>query len=281
MKIIIYLCITFILIIISFCYFINNKDNLENTPYNEKNYELYTNEDHYRIGDILAGYYNNKYSSDQLLSKYLSLKDGTLKYHKNTLASEYIIQNTKEEQNNYELLNKIIQEKNKILYKNIDKNICVLHLRIGDILDLPHYKTTKQKLDMRFYYDIPNESTQNKKPNLFNKVSTKINTNYTSYIKPKYYYINKIKLLKQYNIQNIIIIAGSHVDCGTYPLSTYFINLIYNLFKANNFNITLRLAKHPDEDIFLVSQAKYFIPSNGGYSKVLEKISQLNNNYII
>lgn len=269
--------IIFVLTIL-FCLYFCYIDNFENTAYNEDNYNLYTNKDHYRIGDILKGYYNNKYSSNEPLSKFVSLKDGTLKYHKNTLASEYLIQNTKEINENYVLLNKIINKKYKQSFNN---QCCIVHLRVGDILDLPYYQTTKKKLDMRFYYDIPNEETKNHKPNLFNKWADQINWNNTHYIKPKYYYINKIKLLKQHKIKNILIIAGSHIDCGNYPLSTYFINLIYNLFKANHFNVKLRLANHPDKDIFLVSRAQYFIPSSGGYSKLLENISKLNNKTVI
>lgn len=268
MIVIIFICIL-ILILISLlliCYF-NNFDNFKN---NKKYpiYNLYTNIDHYRIGDLLKGYGKTPMIGND---KSLSLENGILKMHPNTFAAKYL--NIIRSNNNYinnkyidnlKILNNLISKKSDI------KNICIVHLRIGDILDDKHYKNSLELINKKFFDNVPHDDlnyTKNLLPNW--------------YIKSKKYYLDKINMLKKEKIKNIIIIAASHINIGNYENSSYFINLIKNLFENNNFNVELRLAKHPDEDIELVKNSKFFISANGSYSDLLKEICKLNNNIVL
>ena len=265
----IFICIIILILILLlvFCYF-NNFDNFKN---NEKFtiYNLYTNIDHYRIGDLLKGYGKTPMIGND---KSLSLENGILKMHPNTLASKYL--NIIRSNNNYKNNNYIDNLKilNNLLFKKISdqKNICVVHLRIGDILDDKHYKNSLELINKKFFDNVPHDDLNYSKDLLPNW-----------YIKSKNYYLDKINMLKKENIKNIIIIAASHINIGNYKNSSYFINLIKNLFENNNFNVELRLAKHPDDDIILVSNSKYFIPANGSYSDLLKEICKLNNNIVL
>lgn len=265
--------IVFIIFFICNCFYksdtFNNKNN---------NYDLYTGVDHYRIGDLLKGYGNLPMIGNNVS---LTLKDGILNKHPNTLAYEFIKRNKNNNYNdynqiidekklsdNYKLLNQIIIEKIKNEKINIDnvKNTAVVHLRVGDILDDPNYKNSKDKLLHKFNKNIPDDEAS---------YSTKLLPNW--YIRSKDYYLKQISKLKQKNIKNIIIIAGSHINIGNYELSTFYINLVKKLFEDNGFNVKLRLANHPDDDIILVSQSKYFIPAQGSYSQLLSEVWNNNN----
>ena len=256
MILIIILLIILLLFVICFKY---NSDNFKN---NEKYpiYNLYTNIDHYRIGDLLKGYDNSPMVGND---KSLSLKNGILKMHPNTFAEKYIKNKEKSNLSPIKLLNTIIPSTSK-------KNICILHLRVGDILDDKHYKNSKDKLLKKFNNNIPGDDEN---------YSTKLLPNW--YIKSKKYYLDKINKLKLHGINKVIIIAGSHINIGKYDLSSYYINLIKYLFEDHNFNVELRLANHPDEDIQLVKNSKFFISANGSYSDLLKEICKLNNNIIL
>lgn len=254
--------ILIIILLLLLLFIICFKYNLDNFKNNEKYpiYNLYTNIDHYRIGDLLKGYGNSPMIGND---KNLSLENGILKMHPNTFAEKYIKNKKMSNLSPIKLLNNIIPSTSK-------NNICILHLRVGDILDDKHYNNSKDKLLKKFNDNIPADHEN---------YSTKLLPNW--YIKSKKYYIDKINKLKLNNINKVIIIAGSHINIGKYDLSSYFINLIKYLFEDNNFNVELRLAKHPDADIKLVKNSKYFISSNGSYSDLLKEICKLNNNIIL
>lgn len=258
MKIILFITIitiiTIILLLINIC----TNDLFQS---NNKVYNLYTNVDHYRIGDLLKGYYNSPMKGND---KSLSLKDGILKLHSNTFAAKYIQNNKLNKVNNIELLNNLISKNNNF------NNICIVHLRVGDILDDKHYNNSKELILKKFNENIPNDNLN---------YSSKLLPNW--YLKSKNYYLNKINILKNNNINNIIIIAGSHINIGNYELSSYFINLIKNLFEKNNFKVKLRLASHPDDDLTIVANSPFFITSNGSYSDLLKNISILNKNKVL
>ena len=266
------ICIIIFIFIALFIFYLFKKTetykqlkNTINYPY----YNLYTNIDHYRIGDLLKGYGKTPMIGND---KNLNLENGILKMHPNTLASKYlniIRSNNNYKNNNYidnlKILNNIIS--NKISDK---KNICVVHLRIGDILDDKYYKNSLELINKKFFDNVPHDDLNYSKNLLPNW-----------YIKSKKYYLDKINMLKKENIKNIIIIAASHINIGNYKNSSYFINLIKNLFENNNFNVELRLAKHPDKDIELVKNSKFFIAANGSYSDLLTEICKLNNNIVL
>jgi len=161
--------------------------------------------------------------------------------------------------------------KNRINENKISHNTCVVHLRVGDILDLDYFAATFNKIQDKYYNNNPNDNDEWN----FDE------PNYYYYLYSKSYYVDKIEKLKKLGINKIIIIAGSHVDCGNYKYSTFYINKIKRLFENNGFTVELRLGSHPDSDIMLVYNSNYFIGSKGGYSKILEEIVLENDNTVL
>lgn len=73
------------------------------------------------------------------------------------------------------------------------------------------------------------------------------------------------------NINKILIITGFHTDTN-HDKSLQYIKKIISLFKSNNFSVENRINYDPDEDFLIMSNSNYFVPSGGGFSKVIKKI---------
>ena len=170
------------------------------------------------------------------------------------------MENGMKKNNNIESLNNIIKNH----CKSDLQNNCVVHIRVGDVLE----KVRMQRIIDRWVKTNQN----NEFPHFWNPIQ---------YIETKQYYLSKILKLKNLNVNKIIIIAGSHINLKSYKKSIYYIDLVKNLFQRNNIKVILQLGSHPDNDVCLVYNSKYFLPGKGGYSRLLKEIAEYNNKTII
>jgi len=219
---------------------------------NQKKYNLYTHLESYRLGDIYNGNAGNELQD---------LKKTHLKNFPTSIASEYIKQTNNI--NDINILINIINNKSKNIINN---NNCILHLRVGDVLE--QYENTFNKILNKLFNNVPTNAEEKFNHNIW-------------YLYDLGYYKEKIEKLKKLNINNIIIIAGSHIKLKNYKHSTYVINKIKELFEKNGIKVELSLGKNPDDDVILVYKSKYFIPSKGGYSRLLTEITQKSRGIII
>ena len=248
------LIITFIILLSC-----NNCSVVEQLDNNE-DYNLYTGAEFYRIGDLVRGIINVKnYNSN------LDLVSDTLLKFPNSIASDYIrhidsdsLHKMSNLDINKELyLHKISVIKNLLKNYNIPQNNeVIVHLRVGDILD----------------HESQNPPNKKQLDNYINK-NIKLGRIYENYVKRLSYYHNLIHELKKNNINKVTIIAGSHVKCQNFNVSSYYINIIKKLFEDDGFQVTLRMGLHPDEDLKLAASAKKFYRSSGGYSELLELLN--------
>ena len=237
----------------------NNCADLEQLD-NDEVYNLYTDADFYRIGDLVRGITHVKnYNSN------LDLASDTLLKFPTSIASDYIrnidpssLHTMSNLDINKELyLHKISVIKELLKRYNIPQsNGVIVHLRVGDILDHESQSPPSKK---QLY-------------NYINK-NIKLGHIYEKYVKRLSYYHNLIHELKKNNIKKVTIIAGSHVKCPNYKVSSYYINIIKKLFEENGFEVTLRVGLHPDEDLKLAVGSKKFYGSAGGYSELLELLN--------
>ena len=230
---------------------------------NNNYFQLFTNLNEYRLGDIYNG---NDGENMPKIEKY------HIKNFNDSIASDYIRQS--KTYNDINTLLQIIKNRSNSSNSksssnssksNSSSSICIVHLRVGDILE----GVSSNKLKKKYYNNEPKDS---------DKIPVNNNINY---INSENYYKNKIKKLKNLGINNVIIIAGSHKKYNNYTNSTFYINEIKELFEKNGIKVELRLAKNPDDDILLVYKSKYFIPSKGGYSRLMEEIINKSGGIII
>lgn len=214
-------------------------------------YNLYTNFNKYRLGDIYNGNGGDEAENYVIKNK---------NKFKKTIGYKYIV-NRKKKHYDIETLNNIVKNYCNI---NLTKD-CIIHIRTGDVLERLTEKEIKDRWNQ-------NEDNNNKIPNYWTP---------EKYINTKQYYKSKIIKLKKLNLNNIIIISGSHYKHNNFKNSTYFIDLVKEFFKQNNFNVILKLGNNPDNDLCLLYNSKYFIPGKGGYSRLLIDIAKYNNKIII
>lgn len=232
--------------------------------YSNENFDFYTNCEDYRFGDVFY---------ERLGEKKTEIENKILKLYPDSICSKYI--NNKKQKYDFTSLFKIIN--NYDYNNNYDNKTAVIHLRLGDILDDPFYENNKNLIHIKLYHNNPTDDQ--KYPIMINiikngkKIKRVDNPNY--YLMSLNFYKNIINQLKNMNINNIILISGSHIKCNNYYLSTYVLKIIQKLFIDNKFNVKIHIANHPDSDILTVLNNKYFVPSKGGYSLLLEDLARM------
>lgn len=105
----------------------------------------------------------------------------------------------------------------------------------------------------------------------------KINDKYTKNIK---YFKNKLKN-KNKNINNIILVSGTHYPYPNFDKSKKYISIIKKYFESEGYNVKLRLNHPPDDDFVFMSRSKNFISSGGGYSDLISKMVKRKGNKVL
>lgn len=258
----IYLFIALVIISISFgimynkyriYHYYKNKSTLLYTTADKTIHNLYTGWKEYRIGDIFRIY-----------SFFIKLKKGN-EYHlgefSNSIATHYIKKSNSIL--NYTILEECIRES---IYKEKPlQDYYIIHLRIGDVIDNTSYSVI----------DILSKPVYYTSTDIFNIC-------YHNYAKPLRYYEEKVKLVQMNYpaIKTIVLVAGAHIPLQ-YEKSSLYINCISSYMKQHGYNVILRLARNPDEDLVYMSQASYFTPSGGGFSSIITYFVRKNDGIII
>ena len=182
----------------------------------------------YRLGDM------TRLSSEQ---KKKEGADYHLKHFPNSIVSEYLRRT--QEIDNYDILSDIVMKRSKKI-SIPEKNTVVLHLRVGDVIEMSKH----------------NVNTFLTKPTLggIHKI------HYT----PSISQIMEA-LAKFSDINTIIIVAGSHINCDTTKSCLYLAGVRKHLEK-NGYKVSMRLGGDPDEDFIFMCLAHNFISSGGMYS---------------
>ena len=231
-----YLGIIILLFLLCLLYNYKPKYNLYNGPY----------WDSYRLGDIVNGYMIR--SDDPKQKKYL--KDISTRWP-NSIADKYVKQSgypKSYKMNDLHILQNILDGIN---YDKPDKNTLVIHLRLGDTVEM----WKKGEI----------QSWMNGK---------------THYVKGPDYYKQLLPKLKEItDIHNIDIIVGVHYNIELDDSIEYLDNIV-DIFK-NDYNVNVKITNNPDKDFYYMCHSEYFCPSGGGYSNLVKSMVKLYNNEII
>ena len=249
-------------------------NKIESNKYDfEEDINFYTNFQNYRFGDIFFG---------RLKEEKEQIEKEIVTNYPTSLASQYIKSRIKNE--DFDLLIKLINDYSLQLNKEWNlNNMAVVHLRLGDVCDDPIYKNTIEKIKRKLYENIPVDDQEWPEimENIVNGKKTYEYVNINFYLKSISYFKRAISILKQNGINEILLMAGSHIKCKNYKLSTFYFNEVKKLFINNDFIVYQSIGKHPDNDVYLVSKCRYFVVSKGGYSSLLKQIAKNNETIII
>ena len=65
------------------------------------------------------------------------------------------------------------------------------------------------------------------------------------------------------------------------PTLSIFSDKIKSFFADHGFECHTRINEDPDEDLLIMSNSKYFIPSGGGFSRIITNIVKLKGGVVI
>lgn len=132
----------------------------------------------------------------------------------------------------------------------------VIHLRIGDIIDLPQYSGNVTVLEM-----------------LKNGATTRHGANsvYLDGIKSVAEYLATIR---ESGLTKVVLRGGSHIPYK-YPKSRVFTACLAKAIRKAGYDITSLQVDgeaNPDQDFYYMAHAKHFVMASGGYSRFIARI---------
>ena len=197
----------------------------------------------YRLGDIIKGIYH-KQNKIFMINYYYPI------VYKNSIAAKYLKEikylPIEDKFNNIKILDKLTNTN-----KQFD---IVLHLRLGDVI-----------------------GDFNEKTNTFNQRAG--NKTLTYFYQP-YSYIKIAKKLNKMNFNKIYVFYASHTDDFD-DNNKLYVKKIKNIFEQHNIEFIYSSTNNPDKDFTLMSNAKIFIKSGGGYSRLISKLVSYRGNQVI
>ena len=203
----------------------------------------------YRIGDLYHLWHKNNVYPERNRTQ-VHCKEGRCfainsRYHEvffpGSIADRYHKYNTAGSKKNSSAMYKaIVDYRNST--KQFEKHKCMLHLRIGDVINHSHENYTKIN-DDSFWEGI-------------------------------------VSKLKSNNVHEVNIVAGMHKPLDETE-SYKFINKIRSLLIANGIKVNLHLGKSPDDDIIMAFNSEFVVSSGGGYGRLLKEFAQYNGAKII
>ena len=192
----------------------------------------------YRLGDMIV---NKEYRAIDL--------GPTVDNYPGSIVAEYASRTDKSE--NYEVLADIVKKRGSNLLKDLDT--CVLHLRVGDVID----------------------SVIDAGHSIEEIVKERISTNglhwghYTPSLSDILEGLDKIS-----DTKDVTIVAGTHLTCNK-DNSCKYIEAIEEGLRENGYKVSLRLGEKPDDDYVLMCLARNFVSSGGNYSLSIIKIREI------
>ena len=202
--------------------------------------------------------YNYKLGDSVLKDNYLPVRLYYKFYFPNTIVSDYFSKTS--ETKNYKVLHDIVKKrsKNKIVPKQDE---IIFHLRIGDVIDNEYDGNIDELLEGKKHYNYKYCSVKDYLTN-YEKID------------------NKLKNIDKEKYKNIIIVGGYHCK-GNREKSVEYIEKISQYLTSKDFNVKTRINElSADEDFIYMCNSKIFFKSGGGYSNLVAKMVELNNNLV-
>lgn len=185
----------------------------------------------------------------------------------------------------YSLLKEVVQRRANATEDLPDHNTAVIHLRLGDVMDAAVEPVPELLRTQHYFFREPSQPRNPQsaihchcEEPWLSPENPELVTPWNGYVRPLSYFAD----IDWTNITSIVIMGSVHMgsaesfsstgepvaSCAyTYALKTYL-----ERFKLN---VTLRLGHSPDEDIVFASQAKTYIVSGGGFSRIVGTLGKM------
>ena len=203
-----------------------------------------------------------------------------------------------------------------VVNSNVDErpseSTLVIHVRTGDVVDQDHENSvlsllTHQKItsyEARFIEDDDEGCAAEHAPgdaaswDAWLSAESQFSSSHcwAAYVRPLRYYMAVLARTPS-SVTNITLVSGSHFPLsddgqdhlwqpdmadsemtliGSFDKSWRYLHVLQAFFTSHGYHTTLRVGRNPDEDVRYMSQAAHFIPSAGGFSRLIMKLVHLN-----
>ena len=159
-----------------------------------------------------------------------------------TIAKNYKDRTT--ENDNFDILNEVVPTISS-------SNEFVIHIRLGDVIE-----NVSATVD-----EMWKTTTVSFGHHVFQKAH---------YIQPKKYWEEVVNWIPS-NINNVTIVYGHHKSVDNRKSKEY-LDKLEHLFTKNNIKIKYISSKDPDKDFTILCNAKYYVPTAGGFSLMAAEI---------
>ena len=213
---------------------------------------LFSGCDNYRLGDVFASKLIDYQFSAHGLKVWPTqrktdfkgtLREYTLENFPNSIAADYILRS--KAQHDYQLLKQICTERADV-NNTPPADVLVMHLRVGDVIDYSKHT----------HYDFLRSQT----------------CDTGCYVRPLQSIIDSATRSK---MSKVVLVAGAHVP-DPLPQSLCYLEIVALELENNGYEVTMRLAGHPVDDLIYMSNARHFSPSNGGFSRIITRLVRMN-----
>lgn len=197
-----------------------------------------------------------------------------------TIINEYY-QKTSRPKNRKVLIEIVgkMQEDRQI--KKPSTDCCIIHLRTGDIINNSEFSVDQLMSEKRYFQ-------RNRKNGKY------IKANWNQYVKTKQYYLLVAEKLKKINIKKVLFLynldfnpfADSETS-GRYQCnlnnekSAKYVEEVKSIFIKNSFKIVEYKCQDVDYDFIYMCSSEIFVPSGGGFSRLIEEIVKSREKTII
>ena len=228
----------------------------------------------YNIGDFIRSkwYRETGFANGRIRNNYAAK---FIKRYPDSICAEYYSLNSPDKQHinsyyddkniNYDLLNAIVDRKAKMKGITPTENDIYIHLRIGDVIDWRpnnYLKTNKKN-----YKEYLNKTQQHR--------------NGGHYVQPlKYFEDQEKKIFQMLAPDTKIIVIAYKYDKDMKSNSYKYTMAIHDFFVEKNYNVEITYNNNADVDFILMSSAKYFVRTGGGFNKLIAKLVQNHGGHV-
>ena len=211
------------------------------------NFQFYTGFPFYRLGDMIAIRSERE-------------EEGGKAYHlqhfPSSIASRYM--RATDDENNFGALTAIVRSM-QVAIRPPPPDAVVVQVRIGDVLEAAWTQT----LDY-----TPHQLLSMDHEICVSYVANFGDAHRNCYVRNLAYYERQVSKLPSH-VKRAILCAASHLDLESFSRSSAYLRGLRDWFLSKGMTVDLRIGKQPDEDVWFIAHAQFFIQGGGGFSMLL------------
>ena len=145
----------------------------------------------------------------------------------------------------------------------------IIHLRLGDVID-NHDRSVDSFLSGDYQVNDEMWDSMNGRKWRGTNCTAQTCTS-EGYVKPLTYFetlLSKVPVC----VRRVILVSGSHTQTKNPQKSAEYLRRLREFLEQYGFEVEVRWNKPPDDDFVFMSNAKYFVPSGGGFSELVARV---------